>query len=534
MKRTLSQLIIVFIFLSSVGITHAQTVEVSGIVSGTWDVDTVKVVGDIEVREAVSLNILPGVNVIFMGEYFFNISGAINASGSASSPIVFSMADTTGFNNDTLPDGGWKNIRIENINTSLDSILFKHCNFSYGKAVANDSVHGYGGVFCIRNSNKISIENCTFSSNYAYYSGGAIYLEQANICLRNNSFENNRCGQAFVDYGYGGGVCSDWSEPQIENNTFIQNSSTGIGGGLSVRFKDCPVMFNIFHDNYSALGGGFGILHIDTCHFAISNNLFTQNGAYFFGAAISNNDCSPTYVNNTITDNHCDGGGGAFYCKDSVVPNLHNNIMYGNTQFGGDVNQIYLMDLLSQPNFYYNTIEGGAADIYGTGGSAFSGDYENNMDSDPIFEPGTYSLTLESPCVNGGNPDTSSLLIPETDLAGNLRIKDLIIDMGAYENQQSVGVNFTSPDDDFSFTSFPNPTRDRVEFTFNLPSPSSVKLNISSLSGKQLCKIFDGNMDSGEHNFVWNIADKTIPPGIYLATLAFDDLRFERKIVITK
>jgi len=204
-------------------------------------------------------------------------------------------------------------------------------------------------------------------------------LENASIKICNNHFENNSCGQIFVYYGYGGGICSDWGEPLIKHNTFFGNTSTGIGGGLCVRFSDCLVSHNVFDSNYSALGGGFGILHIVTCNFVISNNLFTQNDALFFGAAISNGDCSPTYINNTITDNHCSGGGGGFYCKDSVVPVLYNNIIYGNTQFGGEINQVYLWDLLSQPDFYFNNIEGGKESFYGTGGSAYYGEYENDF-----------------------------------------------------------------------------------------------------------------------------------------------------------
>lgn len=310
----------------------ADSIAVSGMVSGTWDVDTVQVVGNILVREAETLEILPGTLVLFQGEYYFEIQGSIKATGTEESPVLFTMNDTTEFHNDTIPHGGWKQIRIENIPVSVDSTVFRYCEFSYGKAVAADSTHGYGGAVCIRNTNRVSLSHCTFRHNYAYFNGGAVYLENASVSVENNHFEANRCGQTIAYYGYGGGLCTDRGAPVIRHNTFTLNSSTGIAGGLCVRLSDCPVSHNIFDNNFSALGGGLGILHVDTCRYVISNNLVINNGAAFFGAGISTNNCSPTYVNNTICNNHCDGGGGGFYCKDSVVPLMYNNILYGNTQ----------------------------------------------------------------------------------------------------------------------------------------------------------------------------------------------------------
>jgi parallel beta-helix repeat protein len=524
---------LVFVF-AAFQVSKADSIEVSGIVSGTWNVDTVIVTADIQIREAESLAILPGVMVLFQGEYFFEVKGALNATGTENFPILFTCADTTGFHNDTMPDGGWKQIRIENIVSSVDSTIFRYCHFEYGKAVSNDTVYGYGGAILIRNADKATIENCHFQNNYAYFNGGAVYLENAGILVKGNHFENNHCGQTFAYYGYGGGICTDWGKPTIMQNTFIQNTSTGIAGGLCVRFSDCPVSHNIFISNYSALGGGFGILHIDTCRFVIHNNLFTQNGAEFFGAAISNNDCSPTYVNNTIAGNHCDGGGGGFYCKDSVVPVLFNNIIYGNTQFGGESNQVYLWDLLSQPHFYYNNIEGGKENFYGTGGSAFYGDYENNIDENPMFEAGLFSIEPESPCVNTGNPDTSNLMVPEKDLAENLRIAGGFIDMGAFENQIPVGVIGTTSEKTFFKVPSPNPASEVVKFTFGLASGSNVILSIRNISGNQTKIIFSGPLDRGKHTFDWCVGDSDVASGIYLATLETGGLLLQQKIVVNR
>ena len=46
---------------------QAQTIEVSGLQSGSWEADTVLVVGDVRVEE--SLHIMPGATVLFDGFY---------------------------------------------------------------------------------------------------------------------------------------------------------------------------------------------------------------------------------------------------------------------------------------------------------------------------------------------------------------------------------------------------------------------------------------------------------------------------------
>jgi hypothetical protein len=495
----LAILFISFIPLSSI----ADSIEVTGLVSGNWNADTVNVMGNIELRQAESLNIDQGVKVLFNGQYFFKVTGSLKAIGTAENPIVFSINDTSGFHNDTLPLGGWNQIRIENTDPSLDSIIFDYCHFEYAKAVSNDSIYNYGGALCIRNTDKIAIRNCNFINNYAFISGGAVYLENASILVSNNSFENNRCGQIVDYYGYGGGLCSDRGEAQISHNYFKNNSSTGVGGGLCVRFSDGPVFHNIMEQNFSSLGGGFGILHIEKCNFVISNNLIFNNSSLYFGAGISNNDCSPTYVNNTIVNNHGIGGGGGFYCKDSVVPVLYNNIIYGNTQYNGAVNQIYLWDNLSQPDFYFNDIQGGIESFDGTGGSDFVGKYRNNLDSDPMFEENSFTPALLSPCVNTGSLDISSLMIPNFDLSGNTRIIADTIDIGAFEQQSALGV-FSNSKEIPNIKIFPNPAVEMVNIEFELTEYQYVKLYITDINGKLIEEIENTNMPVGKHIVKWN------------------------------
>ena len=506
------------------------SIEASGSVSGNWNVDTVNVISDIEIAQSEILNIGEGVTIIFQGPYSLQVKGCLKALGSFENPILFSIYDTTGFQNDTITNGGWKHVRIENLSSEVDTTQISYCNFEYGKAMAEDSIHGYGGAICIRNTNRVSITNCNFKNNYAFFSGGAVYLENASIRVIGNSFENNRCGQSQIYYGYGGGVCVDLSEAIIEQNYFRGNSSTGIGGGLCVRFVDCLIVHNIFEDNFSALGGGFGILHIDTCNYVINNNLIINNGSQFFGAGISNGDCSPTYLNNTIVNNNCLGGGGGFYCKDSVVPILFNNIIYGNTQYGGEINQIYLWDNLSQPNFYYNDIQGGIVNFAGTGGDDFIGKYVNNIDQDPFFEEDTYFPALLSPCINSGSVDTVGMMIPELDLAGKTRIVDDTIDMGAYEKQIPNSI-FNDKIDNISVLKvYPNPAHIEVQIDFELLVSEHIILFITNMKGVTLDKICEKNMHAGHHKINWDL--KNFKSGSYILALQTSKALLTQPIII--
>jgi parallel beta-helix repeat protein/predicted outer membrane repeat protein len=509
-------LLIVFNFcLNSIN-SSASSIEVSGMVSGTWDVDTVNVIGNIEIPENDGLYIDEGVTVLFHGAYFLKVSGNFEAQGSFNNPVLFTISDTTGFYNDTIAMGGWKQIRIENLN-SQDSIFINHCKFEYGKAVDEDSIHGYGGAICIRDFDHVAISNCSFINNYAYYKGGAVYLLNASVRIADNSFENNRCGQQDIDYGYGGGICADSSSSIVVRNYFSENSSTGIGGGMCTRFTDGLIQHNIFENNYSALGGGFGMLHIESCESLISNNLVINNRALFFGAGISNGDCSPIYVNNTIVNNHCDGGGGGFYCKDSVTPVLINNIIYGNTQYGGDTNQVYLWDNLSQPNFFNNDIQGGVEEFDGTGGADFKGKYVDNIDQDPYFEPSTQVPSLSSPCVNSGSLENYGLEFPVLDLAENTRIVDDTIDMGAYEQQTMVKVFDAKSIDIAKFNVYPNPADNHVQIEFDVVNNDIVKIYLMNIQGVMLDKVCEKELANGHHAIMYNLCK--YPKGSYYISI---------------
>ncbi len=529
MNKTLADLSLLLCLLFIQITSFADHITVSGDVSGEWNTDTVLVIGDLTVPDGHSLLIQPGTIVEFQGSFAFNIKGSVTAIGMQDDNIFFQVDDTAGFSVDTIQDGGWRGIRFDHNRTTNDPSVFSNCRFYYGKMVSNDPMTGHGGAIYVNDYDKVSISGCIFQDNFATYNGGAVYLDSADISISHSSFVHNRCGPAVAPYGYGGAVCSDNSNPDIRWNVFDSNTSTGVGGGLAVRFIDCNVYNNIFTGNTSGLGGGFGFLHIPEIHYRISNNLVAGNSAVYFGGGVANLVASPIYINNTIVYNQAMYGGG-FYCKDSISPDFHNTIIWGNT--AGVGSQGYMFEIYSQADFFNCDVEGGPALFGGSGGGvSFSGAFERCLDTIPGFMgSGEYPYALDdtSPCIDMGSTDTIGFMLPETDLAGNPRIMYDIIDMGAYE-WFTVGVK----DDygkDGSVKIWPNP----AEGKFKVHPPaggSKFKVEVCKV---ELVDIFGKVVLSMEMRSDYNPQELDIshlPSGIYLVMISLGNEYITKKLV---
>jgi len=125
------------------------------------------------------------------------------------------------------------------------------------------------------------------------------------------------------------------------------------------------------------------------------------------------------------------------YCLASS-PSIENSIFWKNSAKKGD--QIYLADINSDPNISYSDIDKALKGIGGPGsGDQYSGGYQNNTDKNPLFVnigQEQFSIKTQSPCVNAGNPRSSPITLGNTDLLGNNRFKQMVVDMGAYEYQE--------------------------------------------------------------------------------------------------
>jgi len=401
-----------------------------------WNADTVKVNCNITIDDAYVLTIDPGTVVEFQDYYSITVNGCLKAEGTMLDSIKFTVSDSIGFADTSIVDGGWAGIIFNSTAVTNDSSKFDYCIFMFGKAPETSGATN-GGAFKIVNSPKISITNSLFKNNMAsgmYASGGAIDIQNTdNIKIGNCTFIENIVKGPY--FGGGGAINIATSSPDIYNNMFFNNvADSSSGGAIYIRDNSNP---------------------------NLANNLLVNNYARYGGAVLFAAIADGTFYNNTVAFNEAKLGGGiTFY--DNSNPILINNIIYSNSDSVSGA-QVYIFDNGSQPDFSYNNVQGGSVGFEMPDTVTYTGNYANNIDSDPLFTNPTtdvginyngstanWKLQGDNPCINAGIPDTSGMNIPNIDLAGNDRIYNNVrIDIGAYEylnnppemNAQSFSVN---------------------------------------------------------------------------------------------
>ena len=466
-----------------------------GEISGTWinEYSPYYIIEDVTIPNEETLTIEPGVDVIFMDHYRFNVQGRLLAEGTENNMITFTINDNTGFNNIAISDGGWHGIRFINTPVTNDSSMIVYCNIKYGKGVGEDFDDSRGGGIFLRDYSKVLISHCLIDSNKAYWSGAGIccYNSSPLICY-NTIRENESLGGSgiytredaspliygnLITYnttrpiGSGAGICTSGGNAIITRNVIsynttsgggfvggaggiscfhganayifnniIENNTGGFGGGIEVygnsNYNGNPIIFNnMIRNNNGFHGGG---LYCSEPGMVLVNNELSGNYSYYGGGIGIYNDAGPLIINNTVTNNTATYGGGLFISS-SCSPTIINTILWDNSG-----HQIYLHDTDDEeadPDFYYCDIQGGIENFVFGGNTVYVGIYQNNFDADPCFiDSGLYpfSLDFNSPCINLSRPDTSGLYLPEYDMAGNPRIYEgeiTKLDMGAYEYQ---------------------------------------------------------------------------------------------------
>ncbi|GEM_PF-969887 len=278
--------------------------------------------------------------------------------------------------------------------TILDGITITAGNANGSASPQNSG----GGIYL--NLASPSIANCTFTGNWAYPWGAGMHNEQSSPTLTNCTFSGN---STVYSAGKGGGISNSYSSPTLINCVFSRNSAS-YGAGV-YNFSSAAKLINCSLSGNSAYNGG---------------------GVY-------NYTSSPTLVNCTLSGNSADFGAGMY--NYSSRPSLTNCIVWGSGSTS------FYADTASVPVITYSDIQGGYA---GTG----------NVNADPMFvrspwvgpdgvfgtaddDYGDLRLRTGSPLMDVG----SNAAIPEgvyTDLAGNARIQNGTVDIGAYEGAAEI------------------------------------------------------------------------------------------------
>jgi hypothetical protein len=499
--------------------TYAQTNIPVGDVSGTWTIanSPYYVNGEITIPNDSTLTIEPGVEVIFTGHYKFNVQGRLLAIGTETDTIVFTINDTTGFHNLTIPDGGWHGIRFIDTPPTNDSSKIVYCKLQYGKANTGSGYYDrFGGAICT-NINKLLVSHCIFRNNITYStdiyttSGGAINIF-SNPTIEFCEFTENKSS-------WGAAICIWGSNihPLIKNNYFHHNIGHGtIDVGSWDGSNTSPLLINNViannHSNGCATPDGHGILHF------------------------SNGGGKTVLINNTIVNNTCDGPGGAIFTNyASATPLLINNIIYGNTPAQVRFN------VSSGLDFYNCLIEGGRE---GFTGAAFTGDYENCVDADPLFvSSNDYHLQDISPCIGAGIDSiqigTLWYNCPPNCYYGNIRPNPVgsMPDIGACEselgNPTDIKEELNQLPTKFTLEqNYPNPFNPTTTIKYSVPKLSFVTLKIYDVLGSGVESLVNEEKPAGTYELIWNAAN--LSSGVYFYQLKAGSYVETKKMILIR
>ena len=522
---------ILLFFWLGIFAAQAQTVNVSGLQSGVWEVDTIKVVGNVFVRD--SLRIAPGTTVLFGGFYQIAVedNAQLKAVGSATDSILFTVADTTGFHIFNSGRGGWNGIRLENAGDSR----FEFCRFQYGKAALDKDQDG--GALRIFDCENVEIGHSKLFGNFSREHGGALNAVNSKVAMHDCDVCNNLTYTLLdtVYAMYGGGLRFLNCEVDITGSNFHHNNGqSAVGGALSL--DSCAVSIDRcrFEHNYGINGAGLYLIRSNDWECSITNSLFANNTSGHFGGGLAISDSSPLVGNITVVGNHSVGVncGGIFFYQHSS-PLVWNCIVYGNT------NEVPLDEPVQMwswtyddyaPEFHNCLVQFGLDNISNHEVIAV---YENCLDEDPLFADAAnedFTLREGSPCVDAGSTDTPVTILSGLDLNGTGRVKGNGIDLGAYEFS-GIGVEENAPSGCF-FRIVGNPITASSYAEIDLESQSNVKLAVYSLDGKLLTNKDLGILPIGTQRMGIGDLFEGRAKGTYLIVINHAEKAFSAKIVL--
>lgn len=524
----------------------AQTVIPPGPVEGTWPVSgsPFVIMGDIGIPSGKTLVVEPGVTVEFQGHYNFFVEGQLLAEGSYNDTILFTIYDSTGFHDITIPNGGWGGMRFGSSTRDTDTSRVSYCLFAFGKANGATYIEQQGGAIAASDYSHLVITHTMFYKNAALSNGGAIAVHNSDITIQSSYFWYNSATN-------GGAIASNSSDIILKQSTLLSNVASNSGGGIALSSNsDGVITSNFIAGNYADFGAG--LQFEDNCNSLICNNIIYSNAAYVEGGGTDlQNDCQATFVNNTIVGNYALFGGGVDV-ELNTSPTFRNDIIRDNTAFV-DGPQIHLFSEDSDPDFYYCNVEGGIDSIgVWYGGDVYlnyTGIYENNIDEVPDFiTEGYYQFLLNegSPCIDAGDPDEQYNDLEEEGNPGYAKWPSkgtLRNDMGCYGGPHAFLYDIVTSIDEYLIKSstdreiilyqnYPNPVKYKTTIAYTLKKEGIVRITLYDLYGKEVFPVLNQKQNKGYHQVELDIHKHNLNPGVYIYDVQFNNTTKSRRMII--
>jgi N-acetylneuraminic acid mutarotase len=540
----------------------------AGNVSGKWSRANSPyfINGEVTIPNDSTLTIEPGVEVVFMGHYKFNVQGRLLAVGTKKDSIRFTAEDK---------NIGWHGIRFDNTPGSNDTSRIAYCSFRYGKANTGVTYDRCGGAIFINKFNKVLVSNSSFelnlnSGNMNTTGGAAIGILYASPVITNNKFLNNRGtsdGAILSAYNsspaisnnvflyntsaWGTIICTDGGKPIINGNTISNNLASnyyaGAAGILIQNNTNSHIENNIITNNkvignYPTFAGG--VCLFVNVKAVLINNIIAFNSADFGGGIEISQNSNSILINNTIIYNTGKSGGGIFFRGNSDAIFI-NNILFGNTASNG--NEIFIEDVQSDPHFLYCDIQGGMGGFVGPGsGPNYTGLFENNIDVDPLFKDTSsmdYNLSELSLCIGKGVDSVEILgkwyYTPQFDFNGNPRPSPAGSnpDIGAFEsllNNPYVGIDqkLLVPNKITLYQNYPNPFNSKTVIQFVIPELSFITIKVFDITGKEISCLVSEEKPAGTSEVTWHAGN--LPGGVYFYQLNAGGIIETKKMILRK
>jgi hypothetical protein len=313
-----------------------------------------------------------------------------------------------------------------------------------------------------------AIGDNTDNTYHVVVSAGDVGTAEINSCSIVDGFaldfyHSIQVSQNTIAASAGGGIFNASSSPILTNVTFSRDTAVEGGGILNV--YSSPILTNVIISGNVAeyTGGGISNEYSSPIltNVIISGNITFDDGGGQ-GGGLFNYYSSPVLTNVTISGNSASYGGGIY--NDSISsPHIRNSIIYGNYSIVDKNSNGIFNSGASHPIITYSLVQGSTDESNGNISGAKNPQFVAQLQPGRNVG-GNYRLSPSSPVIDKGN--NSYLGGITTDLDGKARIKNGIVDMGAYEGAITItpthGIVYVTVDGsgDFTGSSWGNATND--------------------------------------------------------------------------
>jgi len=395
-------------------------------------------------------------------------------------------------------------------------------------------------LFEIKNVTDLLVRNLTLKNGQDPYDGGISIESNSSTKFENIILKDNNCNHGVTNIHLHADCITTFNNVEVISHEGVNGVAMRGGTNISIMLNNCKISGNkVNPDEYNFGACSF----INNCSPIFINTIISGNGAPISsGVSVTWGFEEMYIINSTIVDNK-DCSEGTIRLVDDSHITLINTILRNEPEA-----EIWFHPT-GEPNsasIEYCNIDGGIDAINtNNNGTVYWGD--GNIDEDPLFvggDPFSYELIPQSPCIDAGTPDTTGLNLPATDLAGNPRIYNGRIDIGAYECQDTVSID--PPDTSFIhnlylFQNTPNPFTNETEILFITADYARVEdysLSIYNTKG-QLVRRFDGSTNDFwvKTKIVWDGTDeygRKVAPGTYLYKLEYNGHAVVRKMILLR